>query len=181
MTFGISYNSLPGLILSIVFLVVTLLFAASVEEIIFRGYIQKTLVNKYGTRVGLIVASLIFMLAHIGLNPELFFAGLVLGILYIMTRSVWMSIGFHFLYNLVISVTPSYNDYLSFSYPLIKLSSFPVVPYVNDTYVYARAILLIFIFAGVCSVLCPTVEAQEYAEGRQKATGKSESSEVCGT
>ena len=60
------------------------------EEVFFRGYILPGLSHKVGTGGSLIISSMIFSLAHMTLSLLIhtFFMGLVLGLLYLRTKSV---------------------------------------------------------------------------------------------
>jgi membrane protease YdiL (CAAX protease family) len=83
------------------------LVAATLEELLFRGYILQALAE--GTRgwFAVLVTTLGFTWAH-GDNPDLtavglsniFLAGLLLAVLYFHTRRLWLPIGFHFSWNL---------------------------------------------------------------------------------
>lgn len=77
------------------------------EELLFRGVLFKSLEDLLGSWVGLIVSSLVFGFVHL-LNP----AGTLLGAIYIsieaglllaaafmLTRRLWLSIGFHMSWN----------------------------------------------------------------------------------
>ncbi|MGO4920477.1 CPBP family intramembrane glutamic endopeptidase [Maribacter spongiicola] len=87
----------------------TVLFTlvAILEEVLFRGYIQKNLMLSFNKYVALIVASAIFALMH-GANPNislfsllgLFLAGMALGATYMYTKNLWYPIAFHFSWNL---------------------------------------------------------------------------------
>lgn len=81
--------------------------AAVGEEIVFRGVVYRILENTFGTLTALIVSSLLFGLMH-STNPgaTLFTstavaleAGLLLGLAYSATRSLWFPIGIHFGWN----------------------------------------------------------------------------------
>jgi membrane protease YdiL (CAAX protease family) len=81
--------------------------AAVGEEIVFRGVVYRILENTFGTLAALIVSSLLFGLMH-STNPgaTLFTstavaleAGLLLGLAYSATRSLWFPIGIHFGWN----------------------------------------------------------------------------------
>lgn len=82
------------------------LFVAISEELLLRGYILKNLMHSFKNYIALIISSFIFSLMHSG-NPDieifslvqLFIAGLLLGIPYIITRNLWFSIGLHFSWN----------------------------------------------------------------------------------
>ena len=68
----------------ILLLIATVVIAPPSEELFFRGYMQSTLVRKWGPVAGIIVSSLFFAAMH--LEPlqfiSLFMAGVVLGVLF---------------------------------------------------------------------------------------------------
>lgn len=82
------------------------LVAASLEEIMVRGYIQGRLMTKMNKFAAIIVASLFFSVMHIAnanidafalLN--LFLAGLLLGASYLYTKNLWFPISLHTAWN----------------------------------------------------------------------------------
>jgi membrane protease YdiL (CAAX protease family) len=92
------------------FLYYVLLFfaVAVVEEVLSRGMIWRLIERRAGTVLALIGSSLFFGLGHF-LNPSAtlwsgiaiaLHAGLLLGALFIVTRSLWVPIGGHFAWNL---------------------------------------------------------------------------------
>ncbi len=98
--------------LSYSFIIIQLLLVALPEEVFFRGYLQQNLGN---TIKGVIVVSLLFALAHVvtlclgdGRGFSVcsqavltFFPSLVMGYLYMRTGTLWASVIFHFLANIV--------------------------------------------------------------------------------
>lgn len=73
--------------------VVMLLFVALAEELLFRGILQRTFEDGFGTIPGLLLASVLFGVMHAGHNllPEIGYAagiGLMLGLLYDWTDSL---------------------------------------------------------------------------------------------
>ena len=89
---------------------IALFIAAFNEEIVFRGYLLKNMMDATDDRwTALAVSSLIFALIHAG-NPniisswvpitELFAAGFILGISYTFTKNLWLPTFFHFGWNL---------------------------------------------------------------------------------
>ncbi len=85
------------------------LVVAVFEETLFRGYIFQTLEARWGSGIALGATGLLFGLAHLG-NPTpgaslwqhlsgplqiCLEAGLPLGAAYLLTRSLWLSIGIH--------------------------------------------------------------------------------------
>lgn len=89
-------------------LLVMAVLPALLEEMIYRGYILRTL-RPYGNVFAVIVSSLLFGLMHGNLRqiPFAFIVGLVLGLLYVLTDNIWMSITVHFANN-AISVLMEY-------------------------------------------------------------------------
>ena len=94
------------------FILVQFLLVALPEEVFFRGYLQ----NEFGNDISaIIIASFLFASAHliticasgtVGVNTCVqngltFFPSLVMGYLYLRTRTLWSSILFHFFANIV--------------------------------------------------------------------------------
>ena len=71
------------------------------EEIIFRGIILEGLLTRYTTKKAIIYSALIFGIIHfIPIQVvNAFFIGIVLGWIYIKTKSLWVCIGIHILNN----------------------------------------------------------------------------------
>lgn len=77
-----------------------------IEEISFRGYILNNLMDSFSRYVALAVSSALFAMFHIfnsgiSLLPfiNLFLAGILLGIVYIHTKTLWFALGLHFSWN----------------------------------------------------------------------------------
>lgn len=90
---------------------------ALLEEMIYRGYILRTL-RPYGNLFAVLVSALLFGLMHGNLRqiPFAFIVGLVLGWLYVSTNNIWLPIAVHFANN-AISVLMEYFAFsLSESY-----------------------------------------------------------------
>jgi membrane protease YdiL (CAAX protease family) len=77
------------------------------EELLFRGVLFGSVEKWFGSWAALGVSSLVFGLTHL-LNPQgtlegaLFIAveaGILLGAAYMLTRRLWLSIGFHMAWN----------------------------------------------------------------------------------
>lgn len=83
-------------------------FTSSIfEEIIFRGILFRIIEEKLGSYMALIISALIFGVLHLG-NPNSTFslgiglaiqAGLLLGVVYMYSRSLWLPIALHFAWN----------------------------------------------------------------------------------
>lgn len=90
-------------------LVSTGIVAAVAEEIAFRGVLFRLTEDLLGTWAALGLSALFFGLAHLG-NPDATLwgaiaialeAGLLFAALYVVTRSLWWTMGLHFAWNIV--------------------------------------------------------------------------------
>jgi hypothetical protein len=81
-------------------LVVLLVLAPFAEELVFRGILLQRWATKWGLRWGVIASSALFGLLHINNPVGLTLFGLVMGLLYVQTRSLWVPIACHGLNNL---------------------------------------------------------------------------------
>jgi membrane protease YdiL (CAAX protease family) len=85
----------------------TAIAAAVGEEIVFRGVVYRRFEERLGTTMALVVSAAVFGLVHAG-NPGANWAstlaialesGVLLGLAFAATRSLWMPIGLHFGWN----------------------------------------------------------------------------------
>lgn len=81
------------------------------EELLFRGVLQKILINwTRNTHVGILCAAIIFSAIHFqffGFFPRMIL-GMVLGYLYVWSKSIWVPIIAHALNNaLTVTFTPN--------------------------------------------------------------------------
>jgi membrane protease YdiL (CAAX protease family) len=105
-------------------LVGVLLGAAFVEELLFRGYPFQVLERRFGTIAALLVTSVAFSVAHL-LNPaaallpliNIGLAGLLLGVAYVKTRSLWFATGVHTGWNWIMAVSELSVSGLDFGMP----------------------------------------------------------------
>lgn len=79
------------------------------EELLFRGVLFRSVESMAGSWIAIIVSSLVFGLLHL-FNPDstvagavyiAIEAGLLLAAAYLVTRRLWMAIGYHMLWNYV--------------------------------------------------------------------------------
>lgn len=111
-----------------VFLLVSF-FAPIIEEILFRGIIQKGMINKgIKPKTAIIISALIFGCAHF--NPwqfiGAFLLGIVLGVVYFKTKSLLMPILLHFFNNTIAAVMMKFYYTESFS-ELLKIPNYIVL------------------------------------------------------
>lgn len=91
---------------SLAFYLITLLFGAAGEELLFHGYAFQLLIDRFGAYTTILPVSLIFGLAH-GLNPNASYLGLLntvlwgflLGYAFLRSRDLWLLIGLHYGWN----------------------------------------------------------------------------------
>jgi membrane protease YdiL (CAAX protease family) len=96
-----------------------LVFVCVVEEVLFRGFLQRHLTQafsqyRFGTVLALVVASIGFGLSHQGTATYLLLStlcGLFYGIVYLKTKKIEVAIITHFLLNLI--------HIVGFSYPFL--------------------------------------------------------------
>jgi membrane protease YdiL (CAAX protease family) len=83
--------------------------SAVFEELVFRGVLFRSVEDMAGSWIAIIVSSLVFGLLHL-INPGATLAGavyicieagLLLAAAYLVTRRLWIAIGFHMLWNYV--------------------------------------------------------------------------------
>lgn len=83
------------------------ILAPMIEEIMMRGYLLHGLLISYGSIIALFVSSLLFALLHFNMVQTFsaFVCGIVLGLLYLQTGSVFCCILTHAGYNLISYIT----------------------------------------------------------------------------
>ena len=81
--------------------------APMIEEILMRGYLLNGLTASYGSIIALLVSSLLFALLHFNMVQTFsaFVCGIVLGLLYLQTGSLFCCILTHAGYNLISYIT----------------------------------------------------------------------------
>lgn len=81
--------------------------APIIEEILMRGYLLDGLSINYGSIIALLVSSLLFALLHFNMVQTFsaFVCGIVLGLLYLQTGSIFCCILTHAGYNLISYIT----------------------------------------------------------------------------
>jgi hypothetical protein len=81
--------------------------SAVLEELAFRAVLLRIFARLWGVRTGVILSSILFGLAHfshgswLGMIGIILNAGVTMGLLYVITGRVWMSIGMHLGYDFI--------------------------------------------------------------------------------
>ncbi len=102
----LSSNSPKDLLLNIFFVAA---LAGIGEELLFRGLVQRLLSRKYGRWAGILIAAALFSAMHLqfyGFFPR-FLLGMVLGVLFAYSGSLWVAILAHFFYDAML-ITAAY-------------------------------------------------------------------------
>lgn len=102
----ISVDSIQFNALSMILAIAIFVIVAFAEEMYFRGYVLNNLMRSYGKFTALVISALFFAMVHL-LNPDfsfssfigIFLAGLLLGMSFIFTKSLWFPIALHFSWN----------------------------------------------------------------------------------
>ncbi|CAK9886718.1 MAG: hypothetical protein XXXJIFNMEKO3_03164 [Candidatus Erwinia impunctatus] len=96
-----------------------LFFVSLAEEALFRGYLQQRLSQWLGCYGGLLLAALLFGLVHFQGGGLLIvfatLAGVIYGLAWLWSGSVWVSALVHFLFNML--------HLLFFTYPVWQRAS----------------------------------------------------------
>ena len=85
----------------VLLVVIVVVCAPFVEEIVYRGFIQRNLGVAYGARISVLIASFWFAAVHLQLAefPGLFAFALVLGVCFARTKRLGLSIVTHVAFN----------------------------------------------------------------------------------
>ena len=97
-----------------IFAINNLIFTCVAEEVLFRGYIQGFLCKRLSPITAIIIASVLFGLAHLAGGPLFVIiatlAGILYGVSYYWTKKITVAIVVHFTFNLL--------HLIFFTYPL---------------------------------------------------------------
>jgi hypothetical protein len=97
----------------VIFFMATNLAAPIIEEVIFRGIVLERLRKiKMNIWAALVIQALIFAAFHIGgvQMTYTFFLGIILGLVYLWSGSVWAAIIVHFVFNVMSDVLSAFFD-----------------------------------------------------------------------
>ncbi|GEM78033.1 CPBP family intramembrane glutamic endopeptidase [Vibrio superstes] len=96
------------------FLLNNLLLTCVAEEAIFRGFIQQEISKQLGWKIGLIIASILFGIAHLAGGWQLIvfaaIAGACYGMAFYLTGRLWVAVLVHFVFN--------FMHLIFFTYPI---------------------------------------------------------------
>lgn len=83
----------------------TCIIAPIFEEILYRGVLLNGLLKKYNYKKAIIYSALIFGIAHMNLpqGVNAFFLGVIIGLAYYYTRSIYLCMAMHFINNFLVN------------------------------------------------------------------------------
>lgn len=83
----------------------TCIMAPIFEEILYRGVLLNGLLKKYNYKKAIIYSSIIFGIAHMNLPQGInaFFLGVIIGLAYYYTRSIYLCMTIHFVNNFLVN------------------------------------------------------------------------------
>jgi hypothetical protein len=144
---------------SLLLSVVLFLAVAFNEELIFRGYILSNLMRSMNRYVALVVTSVLFSLVHLGNDSFSWFsfltillAGLLLGLPYLYTKSLWLPVALHFSWNFFQGTIFGFNVSGNKEYSLITQSREADTLMNGGAFGFEGSILsVIFLAIAICS------------------------------
>ena len=128
------------------------------EEVAFRGYLLQLILKHWGALAGLVGSSILFGLWHIWQQDllgllSLTLHGIVLGLTYLKTRSLWLPIGFHFGWNFLAHYSSEWGylqvDPSPFLWPWFQDIARALSPYLIDNYMNILAAIVLILFIAI--------------------------------
>lgn len=96
----------PDILLTLIIGLIIFTGVSFSEEIIFRGYIQSRLSEKYEDWLSILITALLFAVLHLANSSYsllslvyLFISGIALSLMRIATKGIWFPLGFHLAWN----------------------------------------------------------------------------------
>jgi membrane protease YdiL (CAAX protease family) len=143
---GFMYYPINKVFLSTISALMLSISVAFTEEIAFRGIILNQLMQYKGKIFALILSALMFTLCHMEYYNHfytllyVFGMGIILGCLYIMTKSLYLSIGLHFVVDFSIYILTFDNSLLVYD---AKVSNSLLVLYFNYSQIFTELVMII--------------------------------------
>ncbi|HPG41528.1 MAG TPA: CPBP family intramembrane metalloprotease [bacterium] len=152
------YTSLTGTLFYIVLLGIGIFVLALGEELVYRGYVLKTLETHCGFVAAVIISSLVFCIVHF-IRPDIslpasvniFLSGVFLSMICIYYNSLWAAVGIHFGWNFFLWFFNYPVSEQKWPNPLFKLEYLKHNLVIGSTFGPEGSILLTLILAGAIS------------------------------
>jgi uncharacterized protein len=97
--------------------------APIVEELAFRGFFLQRFAHKWGTTAGVIASSTLFAIGHVEWIGH-FVTGVAFAVIYLRTRSLWMSMLAHGVYNAMFATSMGWSYFTGQPYERTTLAEF---------------------------------------------------------
>ena len=126
-SFGTDAYGGSKIVISMILGIITFLMVGFGEETVYRAYIQNHIVDMIGNKCGLVISALIFAGVHLFTYGKLldlldvFLAGIILGYAYILTKSIYLSAVFHFMWDFLQVNIFRLQDYEYYTGPVLVL------------------------------------------------------------
>jgi membrane protease YdiL (CAAX protease family) len=131
------FSSISQILNALVISVLVFISVSFGEEIMFRGYVLKKLLESGSKPWAILMSAFIFMIYHVGTYSKLFdfidvfIAGILLACMYIKTNSLWLSIGFHFMWDFSQSFIVRIEDQPQAAYKALLQFTVPKDVYIH--------------------------------------------------
>lgn len=154
----IVYKSLAGTLFYLLLLGVGIFVLALGEELVYRGYVLKTLETHCGIIAAVIISSLIFCIVHF-VRPDIsmlasvniFLSGVLLSLICIYYNSLWAPMGIHFGWNFFLWFCNYPVSDQKWPNPLFKLEYVKHNLITGSTFGPEDSLLFTFILVGAIS------------------------------
>ena len=157
---GIISFSAKSIFIGIIVYLVHTFFTGLSEEMLFRGYILGNLLEKYSEFKAIIISSIVFTAIHVSSVLKLvdyidiFLMGLILAYFYVITKSLYLSVGLHFFSDFIqeeifMVQNTSSNPYSLMSFNTsnnLILGNVNLGPKIEFLFVITEIIILFFIY-----------------------------------
>jgi membrane protease YdiL (CAAX protease family) len=167
---GFELFTFPQVVITLFLATLISLASGFGEEVAFRGYLQSRLAQRYNPTTAIAIVSVLFAFLHPfgnAIHPLLYLAtailvGFLLGVIFARTRSLWMAIALHAVWNYlqiaIITVRNSADE---------RFFGAPLFVFENTSGTVHMFIEFVVIFIGVLFILWALKPAQNMMEKRQ--------------
>lgn len=147
--------------------------SAVIEELLFRGVLFQIFLERFSPGLVIIISSIVFSVSHI-FNPDInfialiniFLASLLMSIMYYRTKSLWMPIFFHILWNWSSAVFLGSNvSGYNMNIALIQINSYDSAVF-GGMFGIEGSFLTTIVLIGATAVIMKLYEPSPYAASK---------------
>lgn len=153
---GFEFAAANKVILSVFLVFLVAIFAGICEEIFCRGILLNYLAKWKGKIFALVVSSIVFTAFHITRYQDVnsltnvFLMGIILGIAFIVTKSLYMSIGLHFAWDFYLDLWNTEKDPSLF---IVNLNNKFGINYIDKVNGWVQIIIKIIVIIILISII----------------------------